>query len=117
MSRMDRGSLESDAMVDPLKGVSPVPREPNDHAASAVHHHLRSLILNGTLTPGSTLNQVELAPRLGVSRTPLREAIRMLQEEGLVEAEPQKRARIVGFDPADLEAAYVQRILLESLGA
>jgi DNA-binding GntR family transcriptional regulator len=97
--------------------IPPVPREPNDHATSAVHAHLRALILEGTLAPGSVLNQVELAPQLGVSRTPLREAIRTLQEEGLVEQEPQKRARVVGFDPADLEAAYVQRILLEGLAA
>ena len=41
----------------------------------------------------------------------------MLQEEGLVEAEPQKKARIIGFDPAHLESVYVQRILIESLAA
>lgn len=98
-------------------GISPVPRRPNDHAAVAVHEHLRELILSGTLTPGAVLNQVELAPQLGVSRTPIREAIRMLQEEGLVDAEPQKRARVVGFDPGHLEAVYVQRIMLESLVA
>jgi DNA-binding GntR family transcriptional regulator len=97
--------------------IVPVPRRPNDHAAVAVHEHLRALILNGTLPPGAVLNQVELAPQLGVSRTPIREAIRMLQEEGLVDAEPQKRARVVGFDPGHLEAVYVQRILLESLAA
>lgn len=97
--------------------IGPVPRRPNDHAAIAVHEHLRELILNGTLPPGAFLNQVELAPQLGVSRTPIREAIRMLQEEGLVEAEPQKRARVVGFDPGHLEAVYVQRIMLESLVA
>src|SRR3954454_6585784 len=61
--------------------ILPVPRRPNDHAAVAVHEHLRALILNGTLPPGAVLNQVELAPQLGVSRTPIREAIRMLQEE------------------------------------
>lgn len=102
---------------DPLSRITPVRRAPGDHAANAVHAHLRRLILRGGLAPGAVLNQVELAPRLGVSRTPVREAIRMLQEEGLVEAEPQKRARVAGFDPAHLEAVYAQRILLECLGA
>lgn len=97
--------------------ITPIPRRAGDHAAAAVHAHLRSLILQGVFPPGAQLNQVELAPLLGVSRTPLREAIRMLQEEGLVEAQPQKRARIVGFDPSHLEAVYVQRVLLEGLAA
>ena len=97
--------------------ITPVPRRTGDHAAAAVHAHLRSLILKGAFPPGAQLNQVELAPLLGVSRTPLREAIRMLQEEGLVEAQPQKRARIVGFDPSHLEAVYAQRVLLEGLAA
>jgi DNA-binding GntR family transcriptional regulator len=97
--------------------IAPIPRRAGDHAAVAVHAHLRTLILQGAFPPGAQLNQVELAPLLGVSRTPLREAIRMLQEEGLVEAQPQKRARIVGFDPDHLEAVYVQRMLLEGLAA
>lgn len=97
--------------------IVPVPRRDGDHAVAAVHAHLRSLILQGVIAPGSQLNQVELAPLLGVSRTPLREAIRMLQEEGLVEAQPQKRARVVAFDPEHLEAVYAQRILLEGLAA
>jgi DNA-binding GntR family transcriptional regulator len=104
-------------MVTSGVGVSPVPRHAGDHAAAAVHAHLRALILDGVFPPDSELNQVELAPLLGVSRTPLREAIRMLQEEGLVDAQPQKRARVVGFDPSHLEAVYAERVLLEGLGA
>jgi DNA-binding GntR family transcriptional regulator len=102
-------------MAESLAAVTPIRRVPNDAAAVAVHAHLRSLILDGSLPPAAILNQVELAPRLGVSRTPLREAIRMLQEEGLVEAQPQKRARVVGFNAGLLEAVYVQRIALEAV--
>jgi DNA-binding GntR family transcriptional regulator len=76
---------------------------------------LRELILGGSLQPGSVISQVELARSLGVSRTPLREALRMLQEEGLVEAEPNRRARVASFDPADLDAVYGCRVMLESL--
>jgi len=97
--------------------IAPVVRGPGGHAALAVHQHLRSLILGGAIAPGSILNQVELAPLLGVSRTPLREALRMLQEEGLVVAEPQKRARVASFDPEILESTYVQRMLLEGVAA
>jgi DNA-binding GntR family transcriptional regulator len=95
--------------------ITPVQREAGDHAANAVHAHLRALILTGAIPPGAPLNQVELAPQLGVSRTPLREAIRMLQKEGLVVAEPQRLARVRGFDPAHLEAVYAQRVLTECL--
>jgi len=46
-----------------------------------VHAYLRERILDGTLTPGTKLSQVTLAEQLGISRTPLREVLRMLQEE------------------------------------
>jgi DNA-binding GntR family transcriptional regulator len=80
----------------------------------AVHERLRQLILGGSLPPGTVLAQVPLARALGVSRTPLREALRMLQEEGLVHGEPNHRTRVTGFDSTDLEFVYSTRILLES---
>ncbi|MHB9849075.1 GntR family transcriptional regulator [Streptomyces krungchingensis] len=98
-----------------LDGLVPLPREAGDHAANAAHAYLRSLVLNGAIPPCAELNQVELAERLGISRTPVREAVRMLQEEGLVEAEPYKRARVIGFEAAQFEYVYVQRIMLEGL--
>jgi DNA-binding GntR family transcriptional regulator len=51
-----------------------------------------------------------------VSRTPVREALRMLQEGGLVSAEPNLRCRVLGFDPFDIEALYMTRIPLEAMG-
>jgi len=104
-----RGSVPARPSLDP------VPRTPGDHATSVVHAHLRQLILDGVLQPGARLNQVRLASELGVSRTPVREAIRMLQEEALVRAEAQKQAHVVAFDPGHLEAVYTQRVLLEGL--
>ena len=104
-------------MDSDYSGVTSLPRGDGRHASSAVHKHLRALILSGDIKPGTLLNQVELAPLLGVSRTPLREAIRMLQREDLVDAEPQKRARVKEFDVDRLEAVYTQRILLEGLAA
>jgi len=80
-----------------------------------VHAYLRECILDGTLTPGTKLSQVSLARQLGVSRTPLREVLRMLQEEGLVDIEPNQRTRVSGLDPQELDDVYASRILLETL--
>src|SRR6266571_3087762 len=81
----------------------------------ALHAYLRECILDGTLTPGTKLSQVALADQLGVSRTPLREVLRMLQEEGLVEIEPNQRTRVAGLDPQELDEVYASRIMLETL--
>src|SRR6202050_5577864 len=80
-----------------------------------VHAYLRECILDGTLSPGTKLSQVALAQQLGISRTPLREVLRMLQEEGLVEIEPNQRTRVAGLDPAELYDTYACRILMETL--
>ncbi len=84
-------------------------------AIPRLHAYLRECILDGTLTPGTKLSQVSLAKQLGVSRTPLREVLRMLQEEGLVEIEPNQRTRVAGLDPQELDDVYASRILLETL--
>ncbi len=86
------------------------------NGVAALHARLRRMILKGEYPPGATLSQVELANSLGVSRTPLREALRMLQKEGLVEAEHNQRTRIPAFDPQMLDAIYASRILFETLG-
>src|SRR6266436_3455151 len=84
-------------------------------AIPALHAYLRECVLDGTLLPGTKLSQVALADQLGVSRTPLREVLRMLQEEGLVEIEPNQRTRVAGLDPQELDDVYASRILLETL--
>lgn len=81
-----------------------------------VHTRLRKMILDGTLAPGTVLSQVELAESLGVSRTPLREALRMLQHEGLIEAEQNRRPRVATIEPESIDALYAERIMLEVLG-
>src|SRR5262249_17209625 len=65
--------------------------------------------------PGTELSQVGLAEALGISTTPLREALRRLEAEGFVEQRSRRRPRVPAFDPADLDAVYANRILLESL--
>src|SRR5262249_15722407 len=80
-----------------------------------VHAYLRECILDGTLPPGTKLSQVSLAAQLGISRTPLREVLRMLQEEGLVVIEPNQRTKVASLDRAEPDDAYASRILLETL--
>jgi DNA-binding GntR family transcriptional regulator len=84
-------------------------------AIPRLHAYLRECILDGRLPPGTKLSQVGLAEQLGVSRTPLREVLRMLQEEGYVEFEPNQRMRVADLDPVELDADYACRIVLETL--
>jgi DNA-binding GntR family transcriptional regulator len=81
-----------------------------------VYLALRNEILGGQIEPGEILNQVHLARQLGVSRTPLREALRMLEADGLVHAEHQRRMRVTTIEATEIDALYAQRILLESIG-
>ncbi len=80
-----------------------------------VHSYLRDLILAGTLRPGTVLAQKSLAETLGTSRTPVREAMRMLMEEGLLDGQLNHQARVRGFDAADLDSVFAARIMIETL--
>jgi len=70
------------------------------------YERIRELVMSGEIVPGARLGQVELAERLGVSRTPVREALRRLSAEGLVEFSPNR-----GFRAADLGLDAVLRRL------
>ena len=83
---------------------------------TVVHDRLRSAILHGEISPGEATSQVALARQLGVSRTPLREALRLLEREGLVISQPNRRVRIAEFSIEDLEGVYAMRITLEATG-
>jgi DNA-binding GntR family transcriptional regulator len=78
---------------------------------------LRTFILQGDLEPGARLQEVELASQLGVSRTPVREALRVLSSEGLVEVLPNRGARVARWSVEDLEEIYQLRGMLESHAA
>jgi DNA-binding GntR family transcriptional regulator len=79
-----------------------------------VYERVRSAILDGELAAGSVMSQVSLANELGISRTPLREALRMLQGERLIESEPNRRVRVAAVTPEDLEELCIIRVTLES---
>jgi DNA-binding GntR family transcriptional regulator len=82
-----------------------------------VTDHLRTIILTGQLPPGAELRQDELASQFGVSRMPVREALRVLQSEGLVAQKPHRKAVVVSLRSEDIEEIFAIRALLEGRAA
>ncbi len=93
--------------------------EPADRRtlAGSVTERLRELILDGVLPPGQPLRPAHLAPRLGVSAMPVREALRMLEAEGLVAFTPRMGAKVAEISAEDVEELYLVRGALEGLAA
>ncbi len=80
-----------------------------------VFNTLRDAILRGELKPGERLMEIKLAEKLGVSRTPIREAIRKLELEGLVVMTPRKGAQVAKITESDLVDVLEVRVVLERL--
>jgi DNA-binding GntR family transcriptional regulator len=78
---------------------------------------LHARVLSGDLAPGTRLRQEALADEFGVSRTPVREALRKLQAGGLVELRPNRGAFVRGISPREIRDAYEVRATLEGLAA
>jgi DNA-binding GntR family transcriptional regulator len=78
---------------------------------------VRELILSGSLDPGAVLNQVTLAQQIGVSTTPLREALRRLAQQGLVDLGAHRDARVAALDPAEARDLVELRQSLDPLAA
>jgi DNA-binding GntR family transcriptional regulator len=78
---------------------------------------IRAAILDGRLEPYQPLPEVELSRQLGTSRTPIREALLLLEREGLVEAAPNRGSTVKGYEPAELEELYTLRAVLEGHAA
>ena len=76
---------------------------------------LRQAILKGELLPGERLMEIQLAEKMGVSRTPIREAIRKLEREGLVIMVPRKGAEVAGISEKILRDVLEVRMTLEKL--
>jgi DNA-binding GntR family transcriptional regulator len=78
-----------------------------------LHARIRNSILRGELEPGRTINQGALAERFDAGRTPLREALRMLQREGLIISEPDRPVQISPLSAEDFEQIYIMRVAIE----
>jgi GntR family transcriptional regulator of vanillate catabolism len=102
-------------MTDPVETVRPVNRS---RLVDSVVDHLRSLILGGDLAPGQTLLPIDLAARLEVSRTPLREAFRILEHEGFVRtSNGNNTLEVVDLTTEELVALYQVREVVDGLAA
>src|SRR6185503_9370558 len=98
--------------MDPLQEPTPIVRRPLHEEAT---DRLRDLIVQGRLAAGARLNERLLAAQLGVSRTPLREALKVLATEGLVELLPNRGAIVSQIDSARLSETLVVMGALEAL--
>jgi DNA-binding GntR family transcriptional regulator len=86
-----------------------------DVSSARVAAYLREAILTGTYAPGDRIRQEQVAERLGASRLPVREALRMLEAEGLTEHEPHKGARVPRLSAHEVAVIYRMRERLEPL--
>lgn len=78
---------------------------------------LRTLICSGELAPGDVISEPELQETLGVGRTPIREAVRALAAEHLIEVFPRRGTFVAGVDPRNLRAMSEVRAQLEPMAA
>jgi DNA-binding GntR family transcriptional regulator len=81
--------------------------------SARVASYVRDLVLRDELRPGDRIRQEDIAERLGISRAPVREALRMLEAEGLTEHEPNKGARVPKLTMHELDVIYRMRERLE----
>lgn len=94
----------------------PAPLAPeNATLPASVAARLREMITEGEISAGARLNERALCEKLGVSRTPLREAFRQLQAEGLVSLEPNRGAQVVALSDDDIRESFEVMSGLESL--
>jgi DNA-binding GntR family transcriptional regulator len=84
---------------------------------NAAYRHILTEIRSGTLLPGARLRETELAERFGISRTPVREAIRLLEADGLVAHIPRQGATIRLLDYSEVMELYEMRAVLEGTAA
>jgi DNA-binding GntR family transcriptional regulator len=95
--------------------LSPIRLEGYQPLRDMVFDVLMNAIMMGQLQPGERLLEVQLAEEMGVSRTPVREAIRRLELEGFVVMVPRKGAYVAGLSVNDVESVYEIRTALETL--
>lgn len=86
------------------------------HDRQSIYQTLRQEIASGVIEPGSTLKEVALSERFGVSRTPVRDALMRLTDSGLLER-TQRGLEVLGVDPEVVVQVYDMRILLEEEAA
>lgn len=92
-----------------------VPRLERQHLHDTVVEHLRNLIVEAVLPPGTKLNERELCETMGISRTPLREALKVLAVEGLIEISPNRGASVYKMTETEIWETFEFMSGLEAL--
>ncbi|WP_068793847.1 GntR family transcriptional regulator [Brevibacillus laterosporus] len=100
-------------MPIPSNYVAPIRVSAKDHAFS----HIQRWIIDGTLEPGEKLVDNQLAEALNVSRTPVREALQLLEVQGLVHMQPGKETRVTSLEKEDILKIYPTLATLHALAA
>jgi DNA-binding GntR family transcriptional regulator len=99
--------------MDQLSGLSGAAMQKPQTVADRIAEILREAIAEGSLAAGTALRQDELATRFGFSRMPIRDALRLLEAEGLVSIHPTRGAFVAKMDAVEISEIYAVRELLE----
>ncbi|WP_022851871.1 GntR family transcriptional regulator [Limisalsivibrio acetivorans] len=89
----------------------------NTPLSEKIAETIRSNIMKGVIKPGERLVEPKLSEQLGISRTPIREALRLLEMEGFIEIIPRRGAIVTQITDKDIDDIFVIKIRLESLAA
>ena len=101
--------------AEPVKAIRS--RDPDKSLPDWVYSQIREAIRSGHFIPGARLRERDVATQLNVSRTPVREALRRLEVEGLLSASPQKGLRVAELDSQMINELYFMRQELEGTAA
>jgi len=112
----------STELSEPLQEIRPDPAsrrggQDMPRAVDSAYREIRQAILTGKLKSGDSLVEVELAGRIGVSRTPIREALNRLRDEGLVVLERYRKTYVAKFSEEDVRQTFRLRAVLEGQAA
>jgi DNA-binding GntR family transcriptional regulator len=107
-----QNTVRSDSNSDVSTGISKVGRQ---RLHDTVVEHLQNLIIEGALEPGSKLNEREVCERLGISRTPLREAMKVLATEGLIDIIPNRGAFVSRMNETEIRETFELMSGLEAM--
>ncbi len=102
---------------DVLSGLGALPQAATVHVYDHVYRLLRHAVLAGDIEPGTRLVEADLAGRLQISRTPVRDALRRLESDGLAQRMPGGGLRAVIFTPAEISDIFRVRTELDQLAA
>lgn len=106
--------METQTETDVPSEDAPLPVKGNV-GAQRIADHLRAAILSGELAPGTRLRQEDIADKLGSSRIPVREALRIVEADGLVTLKPYSGATVARLDFAEFDTAYKIRERIDPL--